>query len=83
MCSILRTSEQSFVSVYLVSSVSNVLCNRDCLLSIIYVFYLWEMASDAGRLLSLDNMHSWEERRAKAGEVNSTKAYIANDKTCG
>jgi hypothetical protein len=58
---------------------SSILYNGDCLLFIICVCYSWEMALNVGLDASLDNMQDWKGIREKAGEVNSTKAYITND----
>jgi hypothetical protein len=37
------------------------------------------MALNAGLDVSLNNRQGWEGIREKAGEVNSTKAYVTND----
>jgi hypothetical protein len=39
------------------------------------------MALNFGLGASFDNMQDWEGILEKAGEVNSTKAYITNDET--
>jgi hypothetical protein len=43
--------------------------------------YLWEMAVNIGLDMSFDNMWDWKGIREKATEVNSTEAYITNDRT--
>jgi hypothetical protein len=45
----------------------------------IYACYSWEMAKNAGFDGSFDNIFSWKEIRQRAGQDNSTTAFITND----
>jgi hypothetical protein len=80
------TSEQSFISVYRVYSVSidnifmwiyeayYILYKEDS-----FLCYSWEMAINVG--LSSDRICEWKRIRENGGEVNNTKVYITNYET--
>jgi hypothetical protein len=80
-----RASQQCFASVprvYSVSTVNIFVSICDGLRLTIFACHSWEMALSAGLDASFDNMQDRKGTREKAGEVNSTKAYVTDDEAC-